>query len=304
MKTTKFFTILAMAFIMFMPSISSAQKDYLMVDFIPGNSENTYLQDWILGMSRGEGIMGKMELPIMGEKIPANESIVLSAEEFEDPTLSVTLAGEYKSALPQIQSYLRDKKKFPVKLALCNTKGEPEGMFLMTNAKISGFEENDDRLDLTFSFEQIKFTSIPSEFEFNQEIFLMVEGIEGDSKNKHFKGWIDCSNVTYDLAGIPTKMDLLSEDILEFKTTTLEGGQTKNQQFSITKWVDKSSPALLSYYRDKTVFSAKIAIVNNGGGSTFIYELEDAIITNISDTKVTSNCSLNFSELKFYVEKR
>jgi len=306
MKTTKFFAIVTMAFMMFMPSLSSGQAFYLYAEFIPGNSENVYFEDWTLCWEWGASKSGTIHLPMMGDKIPKNESFILSANEFEDPTMTFTINNEFKGdAGPLTVDYFTNKRKFPLKLALCNAKGEPEAMYMLYNAQIARYEENDDKLDLALNFEHIEFTSIPSEFQFSQKIYLWVDGIEGDSKNEHLTDWIFLESVAYDMRDIPSKMNLLTLDTDKLETISLNEDQLKGAEMIIDfgKWVDKSSAALLqNYFRDKKVFPAKIAIVNEGEEGAFVYELKNVMITNYEELEINNRYTLEFSEIYAFWE--
>jgi len=65
------------------------------------------------------------------------------------------------------------------------------------------------------------------------------------------------------------------------------------------KWVDKSSAALLqNYFRDKKVFPAKIAIVNEGEEGAFVFELKNVKVTDYVDLEMNNRYTLEFDELK------
>jgi len=305
MKTAKFLTILSMTIIMSLPSLTSAQEFYLWADFIPGNTENAYFDDWALCWEWASGRSILAGAPAMGDKIKANESIVMSASDFKNPSFGFTLTTEIEKALPILESYNRDKRKFPMKLALCNSRGEPEGMYFLTNATVSAYEEHDNKLDLTVSFEELKFTSMPEEFEFDQQILFDVLSIDWGTDNKQYPGFVDCVCIAYKINDLPTKMDLLNTDTDKVKPITLNAEQCKDQKviIELSKERDISTPALATYFQDKKKFPAKIAIINEGEEGAFIYELKNVMVTSYQELEFNNRYTLEFSELKFYADK-
>lgn len=135
------------------------------------------------------------------------------------------------------------------------------------------------------------------------DIFLELDGIEGESKDRDFESSIDvlafsqgASNNTGFQAG---------------------GGTTQSSpnftDMSFTKYIDKSSPTLrLRMAQGAFIPRAKLS-VRKAGGSALVYftvELKNVTVTSVSsggsggEDRLTENLSLSYTEIKWtYVEQ-
>ncbi|WP_295446371.1 type VI secretion system tube protein Hcp, partial [uncultured Thiodictyon sp.] len=86
------------------------------------------------------------------------------------------------------------------------------------------------------------------------------------------------------------------------------GGKVSVHDLSITKYVDKSSPTLMTYCSQGNQFKEAKLTVRKAGGATpleyLIITMKDVIVTSLStggsggEDRLTENVSLNFASVK------
>ncbi len=129
------------------------------------------------------------------------------------------------------------------------------------------------------------------------DMFLDVEGVEGESLDKVYKG----------------KIDVLawSWGVSNSGSAHMGGGsgtgKANFQDISVTKYVDKSSPTLMySCASGKHLTKAKLVVRKAGENPLeyLCYNFEDILISAIStgggkgEEKLTENVTLNFAKVK------
>lgn len=130
------------------------------------------------------------------------------------------------------------------------------------------------------------------------DIFLKVEGINGEAQDKDHKGEIDILAWSWGVS--------------QSGTMHLGGGggagKANAQDISVTKYIDKSSPLLIKACTKGThIKSAKLTVRKAGDKPLeyIIIELSDCLISSVSnggsggEDRLTENMTINFAEIKF-----
>jgi type VI secretion system secreted protein Hcp len=136
------------------------------------------------------------------------------------------------------------------------------------------------------------------------DMFLKIEGVEGESRDsKHGK-----------------EIDVLAWSWGASNSGSAHvgggsgAGKVNVQDLSFTKYVDKSSPTLLTKVCDGTHFTKATLVLRKAGGDSpieyFKMEMEQVMVTAIStggsggEDRLTENVTLNFAKFKvFYIEQ-
>lgn len=134
------------------------------------------------------------------------------------------------------------------------------------------------------------------------DMFLMLEGIPGESADKANIGNIDV------LAW--------SEGLSQSGTTHMGAGagagKVSVQDLSLTKYLDSSSPLLRQYIASGRLIRTATLTVRTAGENpriVFKIELKDVLISSVSaggsggEDRLTENMSLNFAEIKWTYKK-
>lgn len=129
------------------------------------------------------------------------------------------------------------------------------------------------------------------------DVFLKIEGIEGESADKVHAGSIDILAWSWGAS--------------QSGTTHIGGGggagKVNVQDISLTKWVDRSTPDLFLACCNGKHFPKASLIVRKAGEKPLEYlkiHLEDLIISSVStggsggEDRLTENISLNFGKIK------
>ena len=136
------------------------------------------------------------------------------------------------------------------------------------------------------------------------DMFLKIEGIDGESADKMHKGEIDVLAWSFGMSNSGS--------------TYLGGvggsGKANFQDLSFTKWIDKSSPKLMFGCASGQRIPKATLVVRKAGDTQFeylTYELTDLIVTSVStggsggEDRLTENVTLNFAQIKVtYNEQR
>ena len=140
-----------------------------------------------------------------------------------------------------------------------------------------------------------------------QDMFLCIEGAPGESLDKRY---MDCIDVL-----------AWSWGMSQSGTTHTGGGTGEGkvavQDLSVTKWVDKSTPILMSHTASGKVFPKVELYVHNACGNCdtsvpyFRLALENILVSSVStggsggEDRLTENISLNFSKVDWcYAEQK
>ena len=131
------------------------------------------------------------------------------------------------------------------------------------------------------------------------DIFIKLEGIEGEAQDKEHKKEIDVLSWSWGMSQNGT-MHLGAGG---------GSGKVSVQDLSITKYVDSASPAIMTYCcNGKQFATAKLTIRKAGGSAPVEYvilELKEVIVTSVStggsggEDRLTENVSLNFAKFSY-----
>jgi len=130
------------------------------------------------------------------------------------------------------------------------------------------------------------------------DMFLKLEGIQGESADKANAGSIDV------LAW--------AEGLSQSGTTHLGGaggaGKVNVQDISLTKYLDSSSPSLRKYISSGMIIPSALLTVRTAGVTPRIFfkiEMKNILVSSVSaggsggEDRLTENLSLNFAEVKW-----
>src|SRR6056297_2126121 len=136
------------------------------------------------------------------------------------------------------------------------------------------------------------------------DMFLKLEGIDGESQDNKHKGEIDVLAWSWGMSQSGT-----------FHVGQGGGGGKANfQDLSVTKWVDLASPLLQLYTANGDHFPTATLTVRNAGKTPLEYivmKMKKVMITSVStggsggEDRLTENISLNFAEVAYaYTEQK
>ena len=130
------------------------------------------------------------------------------------------------------------------------------------------------------------------------DMFLKIEGIEGESLDDSHGGEIDILNWTWGMTQSGTAHE----------GGGAGGGSVSVQDVVVSKYVDRSSPILMKLCCKGEHFTKALLTVRKAGGSPVEYvklELSKGIITEVSsggtngDDRLTETVRLNFEEFTY-----
>jgi type VI secretion system secreted protein Hcp len=128
-------------------------------------------------------------------------------------------------------------------------------------------------------------------------LFLMIDGINGESTYKTSSGWIEISSFQFGIA---------NPSSIGSSTGGAGAGKVSFSDLTVTKQTDKSSPSLFLDAASGThLKNALLDVVNNGGNQTLFleYKLTDVLISGYSISsggdRPTESLSLKFGKLQF-----
>lgn len=136
------------------------------------------------------------------------------------------------------------------------------------------------------------------------DMFLVLDGIKGESRDKKYVGEIDILAWSWGVSNSGTA----------HQGGGAGAGKANFQDISITKYIDKASHALLDgCATGKHIKKAKL-VVRKAGDKPLEYliiELEEILVTSVStggsggEDRLTENISLNFAKVKLsYVPQK
>ncbi|MES0882291.1 Hcp family type VI secretion system effector [Roseibium sp. SCP14] len=137
------------------------------------------------------------------------------------------------------------------------------------------------------------------------DYFLKIEGIPGEAQDKTHKDEIDVLAWSWGA----------SQSGTTHMGSGSGSGKAHFQDLSLTKYVDKSTPALLQHLSTgKHINKCTLFVRKAAGDSPLEYikiEMKDIIVTSISsggagsEDRITENLTLNFGEYKYiYTEQK
>lgn len=130
--------------------------------------------------------------------------------------------------------------------------------------------------------------AIPVNSQAASNIFIKFEGVEGESEDEDYKGWVDVLGWNWGLSS---------------------SGKTGAcvQDISIVKYVDSATNDLIQAVPSNKIFPQVQLIVRSAGGENplpyLVYNMSNVQISSVStggsfgETKSTENVSFNFEEL-------
>ena len=131
-------------------------------------------------------------------------------------------------------------------------------------------------------------------------MFIKIDGHDGESEDDDHTGWIDILSWNWAIS--------------QSASTHVGGGGTNAQadvqDIMFTKWVDKSTPALMhSCLVGKHITKAELHCTKHGGDNKaleyIIIKMDDVIISALStgggsgDDRMTEHVSLNFAKVEY-----
>lgn len=136
------------------------------------------------------------------------------------------------------------------------------------------------------------------------DFFLKLDGIKGESQDKTHKDEIDV--LSWSWGG--------SQSGTTHMGSGSGGGKVSFQDLSVTKYVDKSTPALMKHLATgKHIGKGWLYVRKAAGDSPIEYikiDMKDIIVTNVSsgghgaEDRITESLTLNFGEFKYiYTEQ-
>lgn len=127
------------------------------------------------------------------------------------------------------------------------------------------------------------------------DMFLKLEGVDGESKDDQHAGEIDILAWSWGMTQSGT-----------FHTGGGGGaGKASIQDISITKYIDRASPLLARYCATGKHFASGVLVVRKAGGSPLEYviiELDKILVSSVStggaggEDRLTENVTLNFAK--------
>jgi len=136
------------------------------------------------------------------------------------------------------------------------------------------------------------------------DIFIKIDGVDGESKDSIHKGEIDVLAWSWGMSQSGT-------------THTGGGGgagKVNVQDLSLTKYVDKATPLLMLFCSNGKHVAEATLVVRKAGETAIEYitiKMTDLIVTSVStggsggEDRLTENISLNFAEVVFdYIEQK
>lgn len=136
-----------------------------------------------------------------------------------------------------------------------------------------------------------------------QDIFIKIEGIDGESKDAKHKSWIDVLNFSYSV----------SQSSSAFTGGGSGVGKASFDTLNFTHFVDKSSPNLFMYCAlGKHIPKVDLSCCKSGGGSQEYMHvtLNDVIVTHVSpsgsnsETQVNEMVTLSYAKIKIEVKEQ
>lgn len=130
------------------------------------------------------------------------------------------------------------------------------------------------------------------------DMFIKIGDVQGEAQDKAHKGEVDVLAWSWGMSQSGT-----------MHTGSGGGaGKVNIQDLSVTKWVDKSSPVLMTYCSTGQQFKeAKLTVRKAGGDNPLEYlivVMSDVIVTSVStggsggEDRLTENVTLNFAKVK------
>ncbi|MCL1825666.1 MAG: type VI secretion system tube protein Hcp [Betaproteobacteria bacterium] len=136
-----------------------------------------------------------------------------------------------------------------------------------------------------------------------QDIFIKLEGIDGESKDGKHKNWIDVLSFGYSV----------SQSSSAFTGGGSGVGKASFDSLSFTHYVDKTSPNLFMYCAlGKHIPKVELSCCKSGGGSQEYMRitLDDVIVTSVSpsgansDTQVKESVNLSYAKIKIEAKEQ
>lgn len=135
------------------------------------------------------------------------------------------------------------------------------------------------------------------------DMFLKLDGIDGESQDKTWKGKIDVLAWSWGVSNSGTT----------HMGSGSGAGRAVHQDISVTKWMDKASPILLQHAVNGKHIASGQLVCRKAGGKQMEYiklDFKDIIITSLSvggsggEDRLTENVSINFGSYKYnYIEQ-
>jgi len=129
------------------------------------------------------------------------------------------------------------------------------------------------------------------------DIILNIEGVTGESKIQGFEGKIDILSWNW---GLTNSGDM-------HMGTGGGSGKVDVHDISLSKYIDKATPALIRACCNGSHFNKADLVVRKAGGNAVEYlkiELEKVLVSNINsgggggDDRIMEDLSLNFAQYK------
>ena len=129
-----------------------------------------------------------------------------------------------------------------------------------------------------------------SAFSQGYEAEMTIQGIDGS---------VAVKSIRYRLASIPDVNTLMTLDVLP-DGRVYSGEESQGLSFSLMKEVDRCSPALLNYFKDKSKISNVLVTIKKPKGKKIAsFSMHDATILRHNVNKKSEFLTLNFEKIEF-----
>lgn len=136
------------------------------------------------------------------------------------------------------------------------------------------------------------------------QMYMKIEGIDGDSSFQGVGGWINVMTWSWGASQSGTMHNpIITVTQSKYTGPKMESvGNLDGLDFQLTKWVDKSSVALLAFFEKKIkIPSAKLCLLSvvDDKETVLTYELEDVMVTSHAQKEKSETFTFNYGKIEW-----